>query len=138
MLTDSTIKNLKEYFLSRKDVAFSFLYGSQTRGTATKLSDVDIAVYFYPPKRHPIEFQEEIYYKGENEIWTDLERFLKREVELLILNRVPATIAASAIRGIPLAIHDWGLYLDFMQVVTDEAEDFLYRAKKYIEIKMKG
>ena len=134
MLTDSTIKNLKEYFLSRKDVAFSFLYGSQTRGTATKLSDVDIAVYFYPPRRHPIEFQEEIYYKGENEIWTDLERFLKREVELLILNRVPATIAASAIRGIPLAIHDWGLYLDFMQVVTDEAEGFMdFMIKDYVE-----
>jgi len=110
------------------------LYGSQTRGTATKLSDVDVAVYFYPPRRHPIEFQEEIYYKGENEIWTDLERFLKREVELLILNRVPATIAASAIRGIPLAIHDWGLYLDFMQVVTDEAEGFMdFMIKDYVE-----
>ena len=52
------------------------------------------------------------------------ERLLKREVELLVLNRVSATIAASAIRGIPLAINDWELYLDFMEVVTAEAEDF--------------
>ncbi len=134
MLTDSAMKNLKEYFLSRTDVAFAFLYGSQAKGTATQLSDVDIAVYFYPPRRHPIEFQEEIYYKGENEIWAALERFLKREVELLILNRVPAIIAASAIRGTPLAIHDWGLYLDFMQVVTDEAEGFMdFMIKDYAE-----
>ncbi|MBF0565243.1 MAG: hypothetical protein HQK89_08370 [Nitrospirae bacterium] len=41
------------------------------------------------------------------------------------MNRVSATVAASAIRGIPLAINDWGLYLDFMETVTSEAEDFM-------------
>ena len=61
MLADNKIKNLKEYFSNRKEVAFAFLYGSQAKGTATKLSDVDIAVYFYPSIRHPIEFEEEIY-----------------------------------------------------------------------------
>ncbi|RKY58179.1 MAG: nucleotidyltransferase domain-containing protein, partial [Candidatus Latescibacterota bacterium] len=49
---------------------------------------------------------------------------LKKEVELVVLNRVPATVSASAIRGIPIVINDWGLYLDFMEVVTSEAMDF--------------
>ena len=119
-----TMEKLKEYFNKRQEVAFAFLFGSQARGTATKLSDVDIAVYFYPEKRYPIEYEKETFYPTESEIWADLERLLKREVELLVLNRVSASVAASAIRGIPLAINDWGLYLDFMEIVTSEAIDF--------------
>ncbi len=115
---------LRKYFKDRKDVAFAFLFGSQATGSATIRSDVDIAVYFYPEKRKPIEVEEEVFYDGEDKIWSDLERLLNKEVELLVLNRVPATVAASAIKGIPLAINDWGLYLDFMLVVTDIAEDF--------------
>ena len=118
------IERLKEYFSGRKEVAFAFLYGSQAIGNATKLSDVDIAVYFYPQKKHPIEYEEEAFYPTEDEIWSDLERILKREVELLVLNRVSASVAASAIRGIPLVINDWSLYLDFMLIITGIAEDF--------------
>jgi predicted nucleotidyltransferase len=118
------IEGLKNYFSKRQDVAFAFLFGSQARGGDTKLSDVDVAVYFYPKKRKPIEYEEPVYYEKENEIWGDLERLLKKEVELLVLNRVSASVAASAIRGIPLVINDWGLYLDFMDTVTREAEDF--------------
>ena len=119
------VEALKSYFNNRDDVAFAFLYGSQAKGNAILLSDVDIAVYFYPERRHPIEFEEEVFYKGEEEIWSDMEKVTKKEVELLVLNRVPSTVAASAIRGIPLAINDWGLYLDFMDVVTEESEDFM-------------
>lgn len=105
-------------------MAFAFLFGSQASGWATSLSDVDVAVYFYPKRRKPIEYEEPIWYEKEGEIWGDLERLLKKEVELLVLNRVSASVAASAIRGIPLVINDWGLYLDFMDIVTREAEDF--------------
>jgi uncharacterized protein len=119
------IEGLKQYFDQRKDIAFAFLYGSQANGNATRLSDVDIAVYFYPRERHPLEFEREIFYETENQIWGDLQRLLKKEVELLVLNRVSASVAGSAIRGIPLVIKDWGLYIDFMEVITDAAEDFM-------------
>ena len=125
MITDSDMKTLKTYFENGKEIAFAFLFGSQAKGRATILSDVDIGVYFCPEKKHPIEYEEEVFYAGEDEIWADLERIVGKEVELIVLNRVPATVAASAIRGIPLLIDDWGLYLDFMQVVTREAEDFM-------------
>ncbi len=121
------IENLKSYFENRKDIAFAFLFGSQARGRATKLSDIDIAVYFYPARRHPIEYEEEVFYPTEDEVWNNLEKLLKREVEMLVLNRVSACVAASAIRGIPLAINDWGLYLDFMLFITSLAEDFRLR-----------
>ena len=128
------IETLKSYFATRKEIAFAFLFGSHARGTATKLSDVDIAVYFYPKERHPVEYEEEIFYDGEHEICFEIERILKKEVELLILNRVSSSVAASAIRGIPLAINDWGLYLDFMLIVTTEAEDFMdFIINDYVE-----
>jgi len=134
MITDLDIKKLKNYFKNRKDIAFAFLFGSQERRNATKLSDVDIAVYFYPKKRHPVEYEEKIFYQSEDEIWTDVERLLKKEIELLVLNRVSSSVAASAIRGEALAINDWGLYLDFMEVVTAEAEDFMdFIINDYIE-----
>ena len=124
MLSEIDKDQLKRYFENRADVAFAFLYGSQAHGYATKLSDVDIAVYFYPQERRPIEYESENDYDAEDEIWGDLERLLKKEVELLVLNRAAAIVAASAIRGMPLAINDWGLYLDFMLVITDVAVDF--------------
>ncbi|HLC16602.1 MAG TPA: nucleotidyltransferase domain-containing protein [Thermodesulfovibrionia bacterium] len=125
MINSLDIDALKQYFKIRGDAAFAFLFGSYAKGTATEISDVDIAVYFYPANRHPIEYEEEVFYDGEDTIWDDLEKFLKQEVELVVLNRAYPVIAASAIRGIPLAINDWGLYLDFMAVVTSEAEDFM-------------
>ena len=117
-------EKLKAYFNNRQEVAFAFLFGSQARGTATKRSDVDIAVHFYLEKRHPIEYETEIFYPTKNELWADLEQIIHKEVELLVLNRVSASVAASAITGIPLVRNDWGLYLDFMKIVTREAEDF--------------
>ena len=124
MITEKEIESLKRYFQNRTDVAFAFLYGSQARGNATRLSDADVAVYFYPRVRHPIECEEDIFYESEDDIWGDLERLLKKEVEILVLNRAFAVVAASAIRGVSLVIHDWGLYLDFMEVITDLAEDY--------------
>jgi predicted nucleotidyltransferase len=134
MDSDSLVERLKEYLSKRQDVAFAFLFGSQASGMATTLSDVDVAVYFYPGRRRPIEYEEPVYYEKEGEIWGDLCGLLKREVELLVLNRVSASVAASAIRGIPLVINDWGLYLDFMEVVTSEAMDFReFLVKDFLE-----
>jgi predicted nucleotidyltransferase len=117
-------ENLKKYFSGRNDIVFAFLYGSQAKGRANRLSDVDVAVYFYPRERRPIECEQEVFYDAENEIWGDLEKLLKKEVELLVLNRAPATVAASALRGLAIVINDWDIYLDFMLVATDIAEDF--------------
>jgi uncharacterized protein len=116
---------LQDYFAQREDIAFAFLFGSQAKGTVSSLSDVDVAVYFFPAIRHPIEFEEQKVYPGEEQIWNDLERMLGKEVDLVVLNRVPATVASSALRGIPLLIKDWGLYLDFLLAVTDESEKIM-------------
>ena len=118
------ISMLKSYFAARGDVAFAFLFGSQARGCAHMLSDVDIAVYLRPGQRHPLEREAEVFYEAEGEIWTDPERLLQREEEVLVLNRAPASVAFSASRGVPLALNDVRQYLDFSEVVSFEAMDF--------------
>jgi len=137
MIGEEEREALKSYFKNRKEIAFAFLFGSQAKGEATKLSDVDLAVYFYPEKRRPIEYEEKKFYAVEEEIWSELEKLLNREIELLVLNRIPASIAASAIRGIPLVIKDWGLYIDFMEAITDEAKDFILNPEQIIKSSLK-
>lgn len=119
------VEILRKYFKNRREIAFAFLYGSHARGNATRQSDVDVAVYFEPKTRYPLEYEEEVYYPTEDQIWSDLDSILKKESELLVMNRVPATISASAIRGVPILVRNKNLYIEFMEAVTRESEDFM-------------
>ena len=116
------LESLKTYFEGRDDIAFAFLFGSAARGRVRREGDVDIAVYFKPEK----EVEGEAFnktYEGENRIALDLERLLKKEVDLVVLNRARAVIADEIIRkGKPLIIRDRGFFLDFLCIVSDEAE----------------
>src|SRR4030067_3511917 len=64
-----------------------------------------------------------------------IERLLKRNVDLIVLNRARSSIAASAINGMPIIIKDRGLYLDFMLRITREAEDFRETVEDYWKTK---
>jgi len=125
MLEKDLLNKLTLYFEKRSDIAFAFLFGSHANGTATNRSDVDIAIYFYPVVRRPVEFEADGAYDGENVIWADIETIVGKDVDMIVLNRVPATVAAACLRGQPLMIKDNGLYLDFMTAVTDEADSFM-------------
>jgi len=120
----SSLSELKHFFERRADVSFAFLFGSQAHGCAGPLSDVDIAVYFRPARRHPVEYESETCYPAEAEVWAGLEQVLGREVEMLVLNRASASVAASAIRGIPLVMKDLSQFMNFDEVVSRIAEDF--------------
>ena len=106
---------LKTYCERESEILFGFLFGSLAAELTSQESDIDIAIYLKKEGS-----------KLENKIQADLESILKKEVDLIILNRCPATIAWTALRkGIPLTIEDRGLYLDFMLEVSSEAEDFI-------------
>jgi predicted nucleotidyltransferase len=117
------MRELMRYFEERTDIAFAFLYGSHARGTATRHSDVDIALYF-SPLPGVFDYQSDVEFPAEHEIWANVEQILKGEVELLVLNRASPNIAASALRGTPLCIKDWSLYIDFLLHATAEAEEY--------------
>jgi len=132
---DQMLKNLKDYFEKRDDVLMAFLFGSYAKSMPHIESDIDIAVYFRT-KSNRLEWEEfDIKYEGEDEIWLDLEKLLKRNVDFIVINRARSSIANSAINGIPIIIKDRGLYLDFMLRITTEAEDFRETVEDYWRIK---
>lgn len=105
---------LKRYFEDRYDVLLAFLFGSISKAHYGALSDIDVAVYLK---------------EGTNEIrlWCEVERLLRQEVDLLVLNRAIPTVAWEAIRGIPLTIKDRVLYLDLILELSQEAVDLMER-----------
>ena len=132
---DKIVELLKPYFEKRDDIVMAFLFGSWARGVHCEESDIDIAIYFKPKSSH-LEWEDfDAKYEDEGVIWLDLEKMLKKEVELLILNRAASSIADSAISGVPIIIKDRGLYLDFMLRVTSEAIDFREFVKDYWTLK---
>jgi hypothetical protein len=125
MLKKDWLHRLTQYLAQRDDIVFAFLFGSQAHGIATHRSDVDIAVYFSPKVRYPIEFEMDCVYENEHTLWSDMEDIIGTDADMIVLNRVSATIAAAALRGQPLIIKNVGVYLDFMSAVTDEADSFM-------------
>lgn len=111
---EKIIETLKGYFEDRDDVLLAFLFGSISKAHYGALSDIDVAVYLR---------------EGANEIrlWCEVERLLRQEVDLLVLNRAIPTVAWEAIRGIPLVMKDRGLYLDLILELSWEALDLMER-----------
>ena len=116
------IELLKDYFGEREDIVFAFLFGSAARGKVRREGDIDIAIYFRPEK--DVEWENfNKTYKGENRIALDLERLLKKEIDLVVLNRTRSVLADEIIRkGKPIIIRDRGIFMDFFCIVSDEAE----------------
>ncbi len=54
----------------------------------------------------------------------DIESIVEKDVDLLVLNRAAATVADSALRGLPIIIKNRNIYMDFLLRITFEAIDF--------------
>ncbi len=144
----SKIKKLKKYFESREEILMAFVFGSQAKDVAVEVSDWDIAVYFKPKQddhldvrfHGEVEWEEQgREYPEEDKVWGDLIDILQTDnVDLVILNRIPANIAVSAIKGQPLVIKDYRLYLEFMLLITKEAEDYYDFVQDYYTISQRS
>lgn len=126
---------LKPYFEKVEEVVMAFLFGSFDQSRACRESDIDLAIYFQP-KSGGLEWEDEnAEYQTEDIIWAEVESILGKEVDLVVLNRAPSCIAATAINGEPIIIKDRGIYLDFMLRTTLEAEDFREFIEDYWKLK---
>lgn len=125
MREEANIKKLTEYFKNRDDIIMAFLFGSRSNGRIHQGSDWDIAVYFKPLVER-IEWEEHgREYPEEDQVWNDCINILKTDdVDFIVLNRAPANIADTAIRGIPLVIKDNNFWLRFVLIISREAEDY--------------
>ena len=67
-----------------------------------------------------------------------MEKLVKKEVDLIVLNRAKAVLADEVIRkGRPVVVKGRGLFLGFLCIISDEAEDMRewietpYRARHF-------
>lgn len=114
---------LKKYFEKRKEIAFAFLFGSFAKGCYREMSDIDIAIYFFP-EDNDFDFQSEKFFNSEDEIWSELEEILKKEIDLVVLNRAPSTVAFNAVRGLEIINRDFELFYKFFNYVMFDAIDY--------------
>lgn len=109
------INELESYFKKKKEVIFAYLYGSYAKGKSSESSDIDVAVYLQDEGS-----------KIEEKITHELEKILKKNVELLVLNRAKPLIGWMSIkRGVPIIIKDRRIWLDYFLEISWEGEDFL-------------
>lgn len=115
-------------------LTFAVLFGSAAAGRMRPDSDIDVAVYGATGGRLEIEQEREI--DRETEIQIALERATQRNVELLILNRAPATVCAAALTtGRIVLLRDRALYTRYLLAVTTAATDFLQTECEYRAIR---
>jgi uncharacterized protein YutE (UPF0331/DUF86 family)/predicted nucleotidyltransferase len=123
-------------------VTMAFLYGSAAAGRLREDSDIDVAVYFGRPEESvaergtSLDIEEPVEFDDEGPLWSDLERALGRDVELLVLNRAPATVCAQAVsEGMPILIRDEDLSRRYELAVTRLAEEFRATEEEFFRIK---
>jgi predicted nucleotidyltransferase len=130
-----SLNQIKNYLFKRPEISMAFIFGSVSLGSAGDDSDLDIAIYFKTPNGE-IEWESHTQYPTEDRIWLDLERLAGREVDLLVLNRAPATIVDTVLReGNPLFVRDRKAYLDLLLRVGGEAEDYRDFVVDFFKIK---
>ncbi len=101
-------------------------------------SDIDIAVYFRPPKSMQ-GIETEYIDKDEDAIWRDMEILAERNVDFVVLNRAPAALVCSVFdEGVPLSIKDESLYHQLYIRASTEAEDFRGFVKDFWAIKQRS
>ena len=130
---------LRAYFEQQDDILFALLFGSQARGTAGPLSDVDIAVMLPDVMSSMCRFRRRL------GLMVDLSRVLRTdEVDVAILNDVPLALRYRVFRdGILLSCGDRRAfvrsksrtvveYLDILPLMERNTRTFFRRAAKGI------
>ncbi|MGB9613323.1 MAG: type VII toxin-antitoxin system MntA family adenylyltransferase antitoxin [Candidatus Margulisiibacteriota bacterium] len=105
---------LKSYFEKKSEISMAFLFGSAAGERLIPESDADVAVWF------AVDYTLD----DVNRLQMEIEQLLHRNVDLIVLNSARPTIAWEAIRGKPLLIRSYRLYLRKLLEFSTEAEDF--------------
>ena len=102
----------------------AFVFGSQAKDLARRISDWDIGVYFKPKEYLELEVERD--YPRRSKIWSDLVDILETDdVDLVVLNNARPDMVFSILNsGFPLVIRDKKLYLDLLCKTHYEAVDF--------------
>lgn len=84
---------IKDFLYKQEEIIFAYLYGSLAKKTDNKLSDIDLAIYIDENKKPPSSnfgYRSDLIY--------DLQKFSKKDIDLIILNEVSITLAFNVIK----------------------------------------
>jgi uncharacterized protein len=118
---------------ARYPVCLVYLYGSQVRGTAHALSDVDVGFLLEPIER-----------KAYREVWSDLYHEVGQccpdhEIDLVVLNLVGPLLCNKVIREGRLVYQkDDNARVDFENRILASYFDFRYFADRYDQALFRG
>lgn len=92
-MDENALTALSSFFSSQPAVDLAYLFGSEARGTAGPLSDVDVAVLLHPTV--PADQFSDVQISLLAEIMGIIKR---NDIDLVVLNRAPAALRFRVIR----------------------------------------
>ncbi len=129
------LEKLKKFLDAKNNILMAFLFGSYARDLTHRESDIDIAIYF-KPENNEVEYEEEKNYKGEDELWSEIEKILEIKTDLVVLNRASSTLADSIIRdGKVLVMKDEKYFVRFSNVINEAASYYRDFMDDFVKIK---
>ncbi len=103
--SEKTVEKIREILAKDENVRFGYLFGSYADGTFDGCSDVDIAVFC---ERDDLDMRLGLHHR--------LQKFLRKEVDLICLNRVKNLfLLESILDGILLKDHKERPYYEVMK-----------------------
>jgi hypothetical protein len=115
------VEKIKKYLYQRNEVIFAYLYGSYAKGNENKLSDIDIAIYIDKSKK-----PESGTFGYRSELITELQSFVDKDIDLIILNEVTNILAYNVLKdGKLLFTKSYEKRINFHEKVMKTYLDFL-------------
>lgn len=134
---DGYVRSVRDALTGYESIAFAVLFGSAVQERLRADSDLDVAVYFDSDGALDIEVERE--FPDEIDVQLAVERKTDRNVDLLVLNRAPATVCSAAVlTGETILVRDPSLYSRYVLAVSNVALDFLQTEREMREIRVRS
>ena len=91
---EELIQKIKDALILKPEIQFAYLFGSVAKGTANKLSDIDLALYIDDNYEHRSPG-----YGYQCELITELSELLNAKVDLVILNKSSTILRHQVIKN---------------------------------------
>lgn len=132
MKLDKIRKHLELEVSNQSQVMFAYIYGSVLSSDNPR--DIDIAVYLFPMDFEKLGRDGEVSLAFAIPLEMELEKRLKRKVDVQVLNRAPLSFKYRAITDGKLIVDkDSNARCDFEYLSRVEYYDFNPRRKEYLQ-----
>ena len=132
MKFDTIIKHLEFELSNQSQIMFAYIYGSAL--SSDKPRDIDIAVYLFPKDFEKLSRDGEVSFSFAIPLEMDLEKQLKRKIDVQVLNRAPLSFRYRVISDGRLIVdRDSNARCDFEYLSRVEYYDFSPRRKEYLQ-----